>query len=280
MRSPATRSPVASHVAPSIDGTRRHGLDWDVQLSKKIRVVEAVPARYGSTRLPGKALALLAGKPMVQHVAERARSARGLDRVVVLTDDERIADVVRAFGGRSSMTQRLRGTDRIAWAARRWQVDAIVNIQGDQPLIDPEGIARVAEHLRAHPEDPIVTLAADALAGDLETPSVVKAVLDARGYALSFSRAPNSVPAAARRGGPTSPPRDLRLPQGGPPAPRRAAAGPTQRLSESLEQLRALSNGIPIRVLTGAAPSLGVDTAEDAAHAERLLIEAASRQGA
>lgn len=281
MRSPAARSPGASHVAPSIDGTRRHGLDWDVQLSKEIRVVGAIPARYGSTRLPGKALALLAGKPMVQHVAERARSARGLDRVVVLTDDERIADVVRAFGGDVEMTPSdcASGTDRIAWAARRWQVDAIVNIQGDEPLIDPEGISRVAEHLRAHPEDPIVTLAADALAGDLETPSVVKAVLDARGYALYFSRAPIPFP---RQPGGAAPLRHLGIYGYRKEALLRLAALPPDplELSESLEQLRALANGIPIRVLTGAAPSLGVDTAEDAAHAERLLIEAASRQGA
>jgi 3-deoxy-manno-octulosonate cytidylyltransferase (CMP-KDO synthetase) len=243
-------------------------------------VVGAIPARYGSTRLPAKALAPLAGKPMVQHVCERARAARGLDRVVVLTDDERIADVVRGFGGEVELTpvDCASGTDRIAWAASRWEVEAIVNIQGDEPLIDPEGISRVAEHLVLHPEDPVVTLAADALPGDLETPSVVKAVLDARGYALYFSRAPIPFP---RNAGGAAPLRHLGIYGYRKDALLRLAALPASPLerSESLEQLRALEAGIPIRVLTGARPSLGVDTAEDAAHAERLLMADAGRQG-
>ena len=223
---------------------------------------------------------MLAGKPMVQHVAERAMAARGLDRVVVLTDDERIAEVVRGFGGEVELTpvDCTSGTDRIAWAAERWDVEAVVNIQGDEPLIDPDGISRVAEHLREHPEDPVVTLAADALPGDLETPSVVKAVLDARGYALYFSRA--AIPFPRNPGGAPAL-RHLGIYGYRKDALLRLAALPPSPLetSESLEQLRALENGISIRVLTGARPSLGVDTAEDAAHAERLLLANSRRQG-
>jgi 3-deoxy-manno-octulosonate cytidylyltransferase (CMP-KDO synthetase) len=105
-------------------------------------VVAAIPARYASTRLPGKPLLPLAGKPMVQHVYERAAAAPGVSRVVVLTDDERIAAAVAAFGGACELTPAdcASGTDRIAWAARRWQAAAVVNVQGDEPLIDPRAI--------------------------------------------------------------------------------------------------------------------------------------------
>jgi 3-deoxy-manno-octulosonate cytidylyltransferase (CMP-KDO synthetase) len=229
-------------------------------------VVAAIPARYGSTRLPAKALIPLAGRPMVEHVWRRTAAAQGLDRVVVLTDDERIAYVVRGFGGEVEMTpvECASGTDRIAWAARRWDCDGVINVQGDEPLIDPEGISRLAAHLAAHPEDPIATLATDADPEDAATPSAVKVVLDRRGYALYFSRA--AIPFPRSPGG-FRPLRHLGI-----YAYRReallalAALEPTPlERSESLEQLRALENGMPIRVLTGARPSWGVDTAEDAA---------------
>jgi 3-deoxy-manno-octulosonate cytidylyltransferase (CMP-KDO synthetase) len=236
------------------------------------RVVGAIPARFGSTRLPGKALHHLAGRPMVEHVYRRAASAPGLDRVVVLTDDERIARVVEAFGGDVEMTpaECASGTDRIAWAARQWQVDGVINIQGDEPLIDPEGIGRVAAHLRAHPEDPIVTLAADALEGDLDQPSVVKTVLDRAGFALYFSRA--AIPFPRHPGGAT-PLRHLGIYGYQRQALLDLAALPQTPLekSESLEQLRALENGIRIKVLTGARPSWGVDTIEDAEAVDRRL---------
>jgi len=183
-----------------------------------------------------------------------------------LTDDERIATVVRGFGGEVELTPAdcASGTDRIAWAARGWDCEAVINVQGDEPLIDPEGISRLAEHLGAHPEDPIVTLATDAEAADAATPSAVKVVLDRAGYALYFSRA--GIPFPRQEGG-FRPLRHL-----GVYGYRRdallalAALEPTPlERSESLEQLRALENGIRIRVLTGARPSWGVDTAEDAA---------------
>lgn len=240
-------------------------------------IVAAIPARYASTRLPAKPLHPIAGKPMIEHVYRRARAARGLARVVVLTDDERIASAVRAFGGEVEITpaECASGTERIAWAARRWDVRAVINVQGDEPLIDPQGISDLAAHLQTHPEDAIATLAAAAEPGDLENPNAVKVVLDLEGYALYFSRA--AIPHPRRPGG--APVRKhlgiygyrkdalLRL----------AALPPTPlETSESLEQLRALENGIRIRVLAARTTSYGVDTLEDVARVERVLMQTGS----
>jgi len=236
-------------------------------------VVGAIPARYASTRLPGKPLRRIAGRPMIEHVYRRCLRAPSLGQVVVLTDDDRIAEAVGGFGGEWQMTPAdcASGTDRIAFAARGWEgVSAVVNVQGDEPLIDPAAIEKVASHLREHPEDPVVTLAAPAEDADLHRPDVVKVVLDRRGYALYFSRA--GIPFPRRAVG--APPRrhlgiygyqraallDL------------AAMAPTPlERSEALEQLRALENGVPIRVLEVASPSPGVDTPEDLDRVEALL---------
>ncbi len=232
----------------------------------------AIPARYGSTRLPGKPLLPIAGRPMIEHVYTRVASARGLDRVVVLTDDERIARAVEAFGGEWEMTPAdcASGTDRIAWAARNWSARAVINIQGDEPLIDPEGISRIAEHLVAVPDDPVVTLATPASPEEMENPNAVKVVLTRDGSALYFSRAPIPFP---RNEGGFAPLKHLGL-YG---YQREAlmllatlAPTPLER-SESLEQLRALENGIPIRVLVVDRGSFGVDTAEDLERVESLL---------
>ena len=243
-------------------------------------VVGAIPARYGSTRLPGKPLLPIAGRPLIEHVYRRAARAGGLARVVVLTDDERIAAAVAGFGGEWMMTPAdcASGTDRIAWAAREWpEAAAVVNIQGDEPLIDPALIGRLADHLAAHPEDPVATFAAPATAEDLANPNAVKTVLDRRGYALYFSRAAIPYPAAAGDG------------EGGEPGAlplkhlglygyqRRAllalaALAPSPlETREALEQLRALENGIPIRVLLTDAASPGVDTDDDLARVAALL---------
>jgi len=213
---------------------------------------------------------------MIEHVYERAAAATGLDAVVVLTDDERIARVVEAFGGRAEMTptECSSGTDRIAWAARHWQARAVINIQGDEPLMDSDGISRVAAHLAAEPGDPIVTLAADGEPGDYENPNTVKVVLDRRGYALYFSRAAIPYP---RLAGAAPLLRHLGIYGYQSEALQRLAGlapTPLER-SESLEQLRALENGIPIRVLTGARVSLGVDTADDVERVESILRQRA-----
>jgi len=228
-------------------------------------VVGAIPARYGSTRLPGKALLPIAGRPMIEHVYERASQADTLDRVVVLTDDERIAAAVEAFGGQFEMTpvDCSSGTDRVAWAAKEWQVQAVINIQGDEPLIDPEAIDRISRHLLEYPNHAIVTLAARAEEGDAANPNVVKVVTDLEGRALYFSRA--AIP-HLRDQGPSHPwmrhigiygyQRDDLI---------RLAALEPSRLEavESLEQLRALENGISIRVLQVDRAWPGVDTMED-----------------
>jgi 3-deoxy-manno-octulosonate cytidylyltransferase (CMP-KDO synthetase) len=237
--------------------------------------VGAIPARYGSTRLPGKPLLPIAGRPMIEHVYTRVARARGLARVVVLTDDERIARAVEAFGGEWEMTPAdcASGTDRIAWAARGWDAATtagVINIQGDEPLIDPEEVSRIAEHLAAHPQDPVVTLATAATAEEMTNPNAVKVVLARDGAALYFSR--SAVPYPRNEGG-FIPLKHLGI-YGYQRAAllRLAALEPTPlERSESLEQLRALENGIPIRVLTVARGSFGVDTAADLERVEEIL---------
>jgi len=234
--------------------------------------VGAIPARYGSTRLPGKPLLPIAGRPMIEHVYTRVARARGLERVVVLTDDERIARAVEEFGGEWEMTPAdcASGTDRIAWAARRWGAAAVINIQGDEPLIDPEGVSRVAEHLAANPEDPIVTLATPAAPEEMGDPSAVKVVLARDGAALYFSRAPIPYP---RQEGGAAPLKHLGIYGYQRQALLQLAGLPPSPLerSESLEQLRALENGILIRVLVVDRGSFGVDTAEDLEKVEGIL---------
>jgi 3-deoxy-manno-octulosonate cytidylyltransferase (CMP-KDO synthetase) len=275
------------------------------------QIVAAIPARYGSTRLPGKPLLALAGRPMIEHVYRRVASARGLARIVVLTDDERIARAVAAFGGEVELTPAAcaSGTDRIAHAARRWSgAAAVVNVQGDEPLIDPDAVSAVAEHLAAYPEDPMVTLAAPFAAvaaaatappaagravppdlaaelAELANPNVVKVVVGLDGRALYFSRSAIPYARHAAAGAPAAAAEDV----GAGAAPplrhlgiygyQRAALlrladlppSPLER-SEGLEQLRALEHGMSIRVLLLAGPGLpGVDTREDLERVERLL---------
>jgi len=212
---------------------------------------------------------------MIEHVYARVARARGLDRVVVLTDDERIGRAVESFGGEWEMTPAdcASGTDRIAWAARRWdagRVAAVINVQGDEPLIDPEAVSRVAEHLAAHPADPIVTLATPAAPEEMGNPNAVKVVLAADGAALYFSRA--GIPYPRQPGG-AAPWKHLGIYGYQREALLRLAGLPPSPLerSEALEQLRALENGIPIRVLQVERGSLSVDTAEDLERVEEVF---------
>ncbi len=238
-----------------------------------------IPARYDSSRLPGKALLPLAGKPMLQWVHERARSAKAAE-VLVATDDERIAIAARGFGAEVAMTARthVSGTDRIAEvaAARGWaDTDIVVNVQGDEPLIPPAVIDQVAQLLASHPRADIATLAAriDQL-NDFNDPNVVKVACDTSGRALYFSRAPipwnrdtptTLTPASLRHIG-------IYAYHVG--ALRRLAGLPASRLEqiEKLEQLRALENGLEIRVaLAVERPLADVNTAADLERAERAL---------
>jgi 3-deoxy-manno-octulosonate cytidylyltransferase (CMP-KDO synthetase) len=236
-------------------------------------IVAAIPARYAATRLPGKPLRLLAGKPMVLHVLDRVRAARGIDRVVVLTDDERIRSVVEAAGGEAQMTpaECASGTDRIAWAAREWSAGTILNIQGDEPLMGTAAIEALAHHLRSS-DDEMATLAVAAQDGDLDNPNAVKVVFDGSGRALYFSRAAIPYP---RNPGASPVWKHLGI-YGYRRATllRLAGLAPVAiEQSESLEQLRALHHGIAIRVLVTEVNSWGVDTAEDAERVERILMQ-------
>lgn len=245
--------------------------------------IVAIPARYGSTRLPAKALRPIAGEPMIVHVARRARTA-GAVEVVVATDDARIADALGPSGVRVVMTraEHASGSDRLAECADRcgWADDAIVvNLQGDEPLAPASGIREVAAAL-AGDDAPMATLATPlASAGELFDPNCVKLVRAESGRALYFSRAPLPWPqdAFARERGVL------------PPGPflrhigiyayragflRRFATLPRTPLEalESLEQLRALEHGHAIAVRLAPEPfPPGVDTAEDLARVERLL---------
>jgi len=241
----------------------------------------AIPARYASTRLPGKPLVSLAGRPMLEHVWLRACES-GADEVVVATDDERIAAAAAGFGAEVCMTRsdHASGTDRLAEVAarREWPDEAIVvNLQGDEPLTPPGALAHVAADLAEWTEASIATLATPisdpALIGD---PNVVKVVVDEAGFALYFSRAP--IPYRRADGADDDPParrhigiyayRGAFLRRYGELAP-----SPLER-AERLEQLRALANGYRIHVSdTQWSPAGGVDVAADLARVEAALAE-------
>jgi 3-deoxy-manno-octulosonate cytidylyltransferase (CMP-KDO synthetase) len=239
--------------------------------------VGVIPARYHSTRFPGKSLALIAGKTLVERVYERARGARCLDRLLVATDDERIARAVRGFGGEVVMTSpdHPSGTDRLAEVARSHLAAIYVNIQGDEPMLDPRDIDRLVDRLRDEPSLAAATLAeplGDARAA--ADPNVVKVVCDAAGRALYFSR--SAVPHARL------------APPAGTPGPWRRhvglyayrgafllefAAWPVGELEriEGLEQLRILERGRSIGVLPALGRYHGVDTPADVTAVERAL---------
>jgi len=242
------------------------------------RVLAVIPARYGSSRFPGKPLVRLLGTPMLAHVVTRVRDAGCFDEVVVATDDERIAAIAREAGATVAMTGECRtGTDRVAAAVTRLDGDIVVNVQGDEPALPPENLRILTTFLRHHADVPLATLSLPASAEDVANPNVVKVVCDLRGRALYFSRAAipfprNPAPAAARR-------------HVGLYGFRREAlfaftSWPEAELEriESLEQLRALANGMPIHVLAAAADSVAVDVPADVPRAEAALA-ALARQG-
>ena len=237
-------------------------------------VAVVIPARYGSERFPGKPLADLAGKPMIVRVLERARRARGVDRVVVATDDERIAAAVRAAGGEVVMTPAdcASGSDRCARAAEALgPVDVVVNVQGDEPLLDPSAIEALAAAF-ADPSVELATLARPLGPGELESPTVVKVVRDLRGDALTFSRA---AVGAARDGGPPAARAHVGIYAFRAAFLQQFARLPPTPLekAEKLEQLRALEHGHRIRVLDTDHEAFGVDTPEDLERARARFTE-------
>ncbi len=231
-----------------------------------MKIICVIPARYSSTRLPGKPLALIAGRPMIQHVYERASEAKLPCRVLVATDHDQVFSAVRAFGGEVMMTSPLHptGTDRLAEvAARHEDADVIINVQGDEPLIEPVVIDQLAGEFQRDPELMMATLAAPLAEDESHMPSVVKVVTDLAGYALYFSRSLIPYPRNPANGltylkhiGIYAYRRDFLL--------KYAALPPTPlEKAESLEQLRALEHGYRIKVLATDFTSVGVDTPED-----------------
>jgi 3-deoxy-manno-octulosonate cytidylyltransferase (CMP-KDO synthetase) len=243
-----------------------------------VKVVAVIPARYASTRLPGKPLVPLAGKPMIQRVYERAKRATRVDRVVVATDDERIAKLVEGFGGTARMTRsdHRTGTERVAEVAAHEEADVFVNVQGDEPLLDPAAVDTAVASLLEEPAAAIGTVATPIKTpADIMDPNVVKTVLDFDGNALYFSRAP--IPWVRDSAGKIQVrhlkhlglyvfQRDALLEY--PTFPQ----GELERI-EQLEQLRWLENGWKIRVAEVEHDAVSVDVPEDVARVERLLEE-------
>jgi 3-deoxy-manno-octulosonate cytidylyltransferase (CMP-KDO synthetase) len=236
-----------------------------------MRTAIIIPARYESTRLPGKPLLRETGKYLVQHVYERARLARTVRDVVVATDDPRIEAAVRGFGGHVVLTRKdhSSGTDRVAEAAETLDADIIVNLQGDEPLIDPDSLDHVAELLARDVAADMATLATPLTeVADYRNPNVVKVVMDDRGRALYFSRSP--IP-FVRDGEPDFACsglcffRHVGLYAYRKPFLMQLARTPACSLEqlEKLEQLRALALGKAIHVGIVREHSIGVDTIED-----------------
>jgi 3-deoxy-manno-octulosonate cytidylyltransferase (CMP-KDO synthetase) len=240
------------------------------------KVVVVIPARYGSTRLPGKPLLLIAGKPMIQRVFERAKLAQRVNQVIVATDDERIVKAVESFGGEARMTRsdHRTGTERVAEVAAHVEGDVFVNVQGDEPLLDPAAVDTAVTSLLEDPPASIATVATPIKTPtEIMDPNVVKTVLDFESNAIYFSRAP--IPWVRDTGSkvlarhlkhlglyvferealleyPTLPPGEL------------------ERI-EQLEQLRWMENGWKIRVAEVEHDAVSVDVPEDVARVEKLL---------
>jgi 3-deoxy-manno-octulosonate cytidylyltransferase (CMP-KDO synthetase) len=248
--------------------------DSKVDSRHPLQVVALIPARFASTRLPGKPLADIDGRTMIEHVYRRAAASPVVSRVIVATDDLRIATTVAGFGGnvRLTRTDHLTGTDRLAEVASKLDCDVVVNVQGDEPLLDPRAIAEAVAPF-ADPAISITTLYRRILTpAELANPDIVKVVVDRGGFALYFSRAP--IPFA-------------RDPRGGwPPLYRHvglyayrrhtlmllASLDPTPlERAEALEQLRALEHGIRIKAVETAYDSIGVDTPQDLEQVRRLF---------
>ncbi len=238
------------------------------------KILGVIPARFASTRFPGKVLALIAGKTMLQHVYDRASLCTYLTRVLIATDDDRVYSVARSFGARVRMTRsdHLSGTDRVAEAASAEDAEIVVNIQGDEPLIDPAAIDAAILPLVHEPELVMGTLKKRIEdPREIGDPNVVKVVTNGGGDAIYFSRYPipferekSAVTPYFKHIGLYVYRRDFLLAYSALPV------GPLEA-AERLEQLRALENGFRIRVVETEYESLGVDTPEDLARVSRLF---------
>ena len=243
--------------------------------------IALIPARYAATRLPGKVLADIAGKPMLQHVYERTRQAKTVGRVLVATDDPRIRETVESFGGEALMTSphHLSGTDRLAEAAQNLECEVVVNVQGDEPMIEPEVIDTAVQPLLDDPALRMSTLKVEITdEQDIYDPNIVKVVTDRDGFALYFSRHPLPFPRNPAHGhwyqhiGLYVYRRDFLLEYS------RWEPTPLQ-LTEQLEQLKVLERGYRIKVLPTSHPTVGVDTPEDLERVRRMMSPRSPQEG-
>jgi 3-deoxy-manno-octulosonate cytidylyltransferase (CMP-KDO synthetase) len=239
-------------------------------------VIAVIPARYGSTRLPGKPLVTLAGKSMIQRVYERVKLAQRVNRVIVATDDDRILKAVQEFGGEARMTRpdHRTGTERVAEVAAHESGDVFVNVQGDEPLLDPAAVDTAVGALLKEPQVTIATVATPIkVPADIMDPNICKVVLDFDENALYFSRAP--IPWVRDTAGHVQ---ARHLKHLGLYVFRREALleyptlpqGELERI-EQLEQLRWLENGWKIRVAEVEHDAVSVDVPDDVARVEKLL---------
>ncbi len=239
-----------------------------------MKVICVIPARYASTRLPGKPLKLIAGRPMIQWVYEQAKKAEIPTEVIVATDDVRVYDTVLAFGGNACMTREdhPNGTSRLAEVAEKFpDADVIVNVQGDEPMIPPEIIDRLANAFAEEPELKMATMKARMQESEYGDPSAVKVVTDQNGYALYFSRSLLPYPRnksnlfkVYKHVGIYAYTRTFLM--------QYAAMAPTPlEQVESLEQLRVLENGYKIKVLESSFQGVGVDTQADLDAVNKIL---------
>jgi 3-deoxy-manno-octulosonate cytidylyltransferase (CMP-KDO synthetase) len=249
-----------------------------------MKAVAIIPARYASTRLPGKPLIMIKGKPLIQYVYERVKES-SVGQVIVATDDERIATAVRRFGGEAVLTspRHQSGTERVAEVATGINAEIVVNCQGDEPLIQPEAIDKAIAALVQDPSIMVTTLITPLETGDdLNDPHVVKVVVDHNGFALYFSRALIPYPRDVLETKNTGPLKEEELAK----FDKRELAGYWQHIGlyafrkeflvklialppsplerrEKLEQLRILENGYKIKTVICSTPSIGIDTQKD-----------------
>ena len=244
-------------------------------MNTREHIVAIIPARYGATRLPGKPLIDLAGKSMVQRVYERARRAKTIHKVVVATDDRRIVEAVEAFGGEASMTpSKLQsGSDRIAHLAKDFpEATIIVNVQGDEPLIEPQMIDQAVQLLVDNPKLEVGTLVKKIASKlEIENPNIVKVVLDEQGFALYFSRSP--IP--HRRDGEGNPTfyKHIGLYVYRKDFLQKFSKWPESELeqTEKLEQLRILVHGVRIKTGVTEFDSIPIDTPADADRVRKIF---------
>lgn len=243
------------------------------------KTLAVIPARYGSTRFPGKVLALLGGKPIIQHVWERAVQSKA-DKVVVAVDDPKVYEAVRAFGGSAVMTAKNHptGSDRIWEVAGKEDVQAVINIQGDEPFVKPEVIDALIDAITAPDAPDMATVVVPCPRSEFENnPNMVKVVLSADSYALYFSR--SMIPFLRVGGTETETYRHWGIYAYRRSALERFVSLPEGKLEqcEKLEQLRALENGMRIKVIVTPHSSIGIDTPEELKKAEAYLASLSAK---